>query len=415
MMQLQLFMKKIFSFESNNGRLIMIKHTLLLIAFVMAFNSSFAVSNDNHGALDEKQAYSWEIKDRLEQFGTPDKELNSYNFAIPSMGSLFFENKAMFDDFGSISQYRSFTRISDSFFVRSLSTSRDLRTNKYFLINNKTNNHFCIDVIYFPSQLFSQRTLALCEEGRLHTPPILPPLLPPMASPPPPQRPVPVTYDYPSLRQRPFYFLSWNDERIGDISFGDRLWGNPENRLYGVVFIRGNTLVRVFCINDPGLRFEGTKDENLMKQSLVPDPREIAWELDQYLKGDPLEKFSDDEKTNLKTLAITLPDELEFEQGVEYALDFPRKLPDGTVPAEIRLVVSRGEIQQVLDKAAVEDPNVFPNPASLAPDIDGKYTVLFGQPDKQTVHCYHINEEGKCLAWGEIEVFVKEPENPKSE
>jgi len=23
------------------------------------------------------------------------------------------------------------------------------------------------------------------------------------------------------------------------------------------------------------------------------------------------------------------------------------------------------------------------------------------------VHCYHINEEGKCLAWGEIEVFVK--------
>ncbi|MDR1383925.1 MAG: hypothetical protein LBJ67_08795, partial [Planctomycetaceae bacterium] len=100
------------------------------------------------------------------------------------------------------------------------------------------------------------------------------------------------------------------------------------------------------------------------------------------------------------------------EQGKEYPLDFPRKLFDETVPAEIRLVVSRGEIQQVIDKNTIETPNAFPNPASLSPDIDGKYTVLFGQPEQQTVHCYHIDEEGKCLAWGETEVFVKKSENP---
>jgi len=188
--------------------------------------------------------------------------------------------------------------------------------------------------------------------------------------------------------------------------------------VYSVTFYRGNVRATVLSV---GTNFTEEEIENQdkynekLEQPLDPDPREIAWRIDQYLKGDPLEKLSDAEKAKLKTLEITLPGEMEFEQGIEYALDFPRKSADGTVPAEIRLVVSRGEIQQVIDQAAVEDPRVFPNPASLAPDIDGQYTVLFGRPDKQTVHCYHINEQGRCLAWGEIEVFVKNSEIPKSE
>ena len=209
----------------------------------------------------------------------------------------------------------------------------------------------------------------------------------------------------------PFFNSQWKGDTIGFFSGDLRLENWEKSATYSITFYRGNIRTTVFS-QEPIFSEEEILDDakrNVkLEQPLDPDPREIAWRIDQYLKGDPLENCSDDEKANLKTLLITLPELSEFEQGVEYALDFPRKLPDGTVPAEIRLVASRGEIQQVLDKVAVENPNVFPNPASLVPDIDGKYTVLFGQPDKQTVHCYHINEEGKCLAWGEIEVFVKD-------
>ena len=207
-----------------------------------------------------------------------------------------------------------------------------------------------------------------------------------------------------------FFFSKYNNDQIGNMSFDRKfgIWENdPTNHVF---FLRGNCVI---VISSPNIGFIYGEDRKSIEFIKSPDPREIAWRIDQYLKGDPLEKFSDGEKTKLKTLAITLPELSEFEQGVEYALDFPRKLPNGTVPAEIRLVVSRGEIQQVIEQQVIENPRV--NPLFLAPDIDGKYTVLFGQPDKQTVHCYHINEEGKCLAWGEIEVFVKEPENPKSE
>ncbi|MDO4585655.1 MAG: hypothetical protein Q4D62_16360, partial [Planctomycetia bacterium] len=107
-----------------------------------------------------------------------------------------------------------------------------------------------------------------------------------------------------------------------------------------------------------------------------------------------MEGLNDEERSKLKTLEITLPNESEFVQGKEYPLDFPRKLPDGTVPAEIRLLVSRGEIQQVSK-----------NPA-LAPTLDGQYILLFGQSGHQTIRCYHLDETGKILAWGETEVEV---------
>ena len=224
-----------------------------------------------------------------------------------------------------------------------------------------------------------------------------------------------------------FYNSCWNGDVIGFFSGELHLDNWEKSAVYNVMFYRGNIRVTVFTAGSPSFTEEELVDRDKynekLEQPLDPDPREIAWRIDQYLKGDPLEKLSDAEKAMLKTLEITLPNDaafdqgndVAFEQGKEYALDFPRKLTDGTVPAEIRLVVSRGEIQQVIDQAAVEDPRVFPNPASLAPDIDGQYTVLFGKPDKQTVHCYHINEEGQCLAWGEIEVFVKTPGNPESE
>ena len=213
-----------------------------------------------------------------------------------------------------------------------------------------------------------------------------------------------LNYEY-SIAPKNFFFSRHDNDQIGNMSFDRRfgIWANdPVNCVF---FIRGNCVI---VVSSPHIGFRyGGVDGKTIELIKSPDPREIAWRIDQYLKGDPLEGLSDAGKQKLKTLEITLPKEAEFEQGKEYPLDFPRKQLDGTVPAEIRLVVSRGEIQQVIDKAASEDPKVFPNPASLAPEIDGKYIVLFGKPEKQTIHCYHINEKGQCLAWGEVKVFVQ--------
>lgn len=227
------------------------------------------------------------------------------------------------------------------------------------------------------------------------------------------------------------FFLSVKYEKIliGNFSFDKRYGGFEGHKISEIDFIRGNTVVTIFVPYNPPIIPDIKNIKNLSEYSTVdpclsllndadlpdnPDPREIAWRINQYLKCDPLEKLSDAEKAKIKTLEITLPKDIDFEQGKEYSLDFPRRLSDGTIPSEIRLVVSRGEIQQVVDQKTVENTNIFPNPASLSPDVNGNYTVLFGQSGKQTIHCYHINEEGKCLAWGKTEVSVRTTTNPKS-
>jgi hypothetical protein len=229
-------------------------------------------------------------------------------------------------------------------------------------------------------------------------------------------------YPPPSLSTsaRPFFDSFWNTESIGIFSSEYRFSDMEEHTPYSISFYRGNVKVYVFsdAINTSSTIRDNKIDYNLLSQifetPLNPDPREVAWRIDQYLKGDPLEKVNEEEKQKLKTLEIKLPKDVDFEQGKEYSFDFPRRLSDGTIPSEIRLVVSRGEIQQVVDQKTVENTNIFPNPASLSPDVNGNYTVLFGQSGKQTIHCYHINEEGKCSAWGKTEVSVKTTTNPKS-
>ncbi|MDR3109157.1 MAG: hypothetical protein LBU65_05655 [Planctomycetaceae bacterium] len=207
-----------------------------------------------------------------------------------------------------------------------------------------------------------------------------------------------------------FFHSRYNNEPIGNFSYERKfgIWADdPTNAVF---FLRGNCFIQVntqiYFVYDSETEPGGRRK---IKLSQGPDPREVAWKIDQYLKGDPLAKLGNEAKQKIRTLKITLPKDTKFEIGKEYPLDFPRKSPDGAIPAEIRLVVSRGEIQQVIETNTAESAKT-PNPASLAPEIDGKYTVLFGQPEKQTIHCYHINEEGKCLAWGEIEVSVKKSE-----
>ncbi|MDR1383413.1 MAG: hypothetical protein LBJ67_06155, partial [Planctomycetaceae bacterium] len=149
-----------------------------------------------------------------------------------------------------------------------------------------------------------------------------------------------------------FLKVKYRDDLIGNFSFDKRYGGFEGHKICEINFLRGNTIISVFSpfswnllINrDNQQSLSALRDTDL---SDSPDPREIAWRIDQYLKGDPLEKVNNEEKQKLKTLEITLPKDIEFEQGKEYPLDFPRKLFDETVPAEIRLVVSRGEIQQV--------------------------------------------------------------------
>lgn len=163
---------------------------------------------------------------------------------------------------------------------------------------------------------------------------------------------------------------------------------------YRVTFLRGNCVVNVlspqigFCYQTDA---DGNREIELCKE---PAPRETAWKTDRYLTCDPLENLDTIEKTARKTLKITLPDVSEFVPGKEYPLDFSRQLPEGTTPAEIRLVVSRGEIRQIIENQ------------NSAPTIDGKYTVLFGQPNRQTIRIYHLDKSGNCLAWGKTEVEV---------
>ncbi|MDO4570691.1 MAG: hypothetical protein Q4D38_09930 [Planctomycetia bacterium] len=182
------------------------------------------------------------------------------------------------------------------------------------------------------------------------------------------------------------FFLStkFNDTKIGNFSFDKRFGVFEGHRVCEVNFVRGNTVVSVFVPlpNEKTLSLKGissTKALCDLDSPNAPDPCGVAWEIDQYLKTDPVEKLSEAEKTRLKTLEIVLPQDVEFVQRKEYSLDFPRKHPNGTTPAEIRLVVSRGEIQQISETL------------TLAPTLEGQYTILFNQSGRQAVRCYHLD------------------------
>jgi hypothetical protein len=223
-----------------------------------------------------------------------------------------------------------------------------------------------------------------------------------------------ITHPSPSTKEFPrsFFDSHWNDNPIGIFSTENRIANMENHAAYCVTFYRGNILSYVFTttIGNPSI-LSAVKDSQIdyellskiYETSLNPDPRKVAWRIDQYLKGAPLAKLGNEAKQKIKTLKITLPKDTKFEIGKKYPLDFPRKSPDGAVPTEIRLVVSRGRIQPVLATDRTDSPNI----TSFVREMNGKYTVLFGQPEKQTIHCYHINEEGKCLAWGSVEVEVK--------
>ena len=200
-----------------------------------------------------------------------------------------------------------------------------------------------------------------------------------------------------SSRPRKYFFSKFNDEMIGNMSFEHRFGIWEDSPTTDVYFIRGNCVFSVSSSKVFGL-FNPPDKYGAVEMVLVADKNLLrkAWEMDQYFIRDPLSKLSEDEKSKLKTLDMSLPVKEGLTQGKEFPLEFPRRLADGTTPAEIRLVVSRGEIQQTSDV----DP-------TLAPEIDGKYTVLFSQPGKQSVKCYHLDETGKCLVWGEVEVNVE--------
>ncbi|MDR3109986.1 MAG: hypothetical protein LBU65_09940 [Planctomycetaceae bacterium] len=239
---------------------------------------------------------------------------------------------------------------------------------------------------------------------------------------------------------RSFFDTRFEKNLIGNISF-DRRFGNfEEHSVYQVVFTRGNTLV---CIHFPypkngAFRKEPYPDKQVpedyqldknglnkwkletnewklnmvavlcdAKQSFDIDLRKIAYQYDRYLTDCPLKELQDDERQKLKTLDIRLLQDTALSTDKKYQLDFSRKLVSGGQPDEIRLIVSHGEIEQEDAKKKDTDP-IELDLASLAPGINGRFSVKFCKEGKQWVRCYHINKEGKCLAWGEIEVSVEQ-------
>ncbi|MDR0522564.1 MAG: hypothetical protein LBH00_12040 [Planctomycetaceae bacterium] len=201
------------------------------------------------------------------------------------------------------------------------------------------------------------------------------------------------------------FFAEYKNEVIGNFSYERKfgLWEeDPSNY---VCFIRGNCLV--ICTG----YFDFDEKTYLPKRCTgSSDPLETAWRIDLYLKTPPVEKLKTEEKQELKTLNITLLSLTQIDVNKEYVLDFPRRTAKGDTPTEIRLVVSSGEIRQVIDLSSDQNKNSVSPPQDQTQRANGRYTVKFFKSGNQTISCYHIDKDGCCTAWGEQTVRVnKEP------
>ncbi|MDO4571717.1 MAG: hypothetical protein Q4D38_15155, partial [Planctomycetia bacterium] len=137
-----------------------------------------------------------------------------------------------------------------------------------------------------------------------------------------------------SSRPRKYFFSKFNDEMIGNMSFEHRFGIWEDSPTTDVYFIRGNCVFSVSSSKVFGL-FNPPDKYGALEMVLVADKNLLrkAWEMDQYFIRDPLSKLSEDEKSKLKTLDMSLPVKEELTQGKEFPLEFPRRLADGTTPA----------------------------------------------------------------------------------
>lgn len=198
---------------------------------------------------------------------------------------------------------------------------------------------------------------------------------------------------YPVYPEPPRHFLAmeWNARPIGEYSFGKRFGGWEGHALYAVTFVRANLVITVEGYPQGGVEAD-----------LDPDPREIAFKLDQYYSAELTVDLPGDEKAQRRTLSVRSSAAEQIVTGREYKLIFPVASADESL-TEIRLRVTGGEIREAPREPAEDRPS-----SEWIPPDRREYLVKFYRPGKQTIACYHINAKGECTAWGEVTVIVKE-------
>lgn len=201
---------------------------------------------------------------------------------------------------------------------------------------------------------------------------------------------------------RPFFFSRWEGEPIGSASFERKLGMWESDPTASVCFLRGNCVITVSSGFNSRYGEPDANGHRELEFFPISDPRAEALAIDRQLRKDPLEALTPAERERLQTLNVELAPKERW-LGIVFA-DFSRRLPDGTEPDEIRLVVSPGgAVRQ--DFGDVPHSGSVP---SLYPDPAGKFVVDFMQPLLQTVRCFHLDRDGKVLAWGEAKAMVQD-------
>ncbi|MDO4585656.1 MAG: hypothetical protein Q4D62_16365 [Planctomycetia bacterium] len=165
------------------------------------------------------------------------------------------------------------------------------------------------------------------------------------------------------------------------------------------------------CLRDDRSQTVFVQSERLL---LVGKPGWVRMVLKRWYACEPEEVLPPEDK---KTLEITLGGE-DWKAKTSYPIVVPDKLADGTQPALIRLVITAANGEDITSRTGMKQTGGFsnekldtsnffgiPNPCEFSGTAPSY--VYFSHPGRLVVRCYHFDESGKLLAWGEVEVDVK--------
>jgi hypothetical protein len=180
---------------------------------------------------------------------------------------------------------------------------------------------------------------------------------------------------------------TWNSVRIGEIALGHKMPGGATWAT--TVFRRGNMVVSVLG----GRRFEG---------QLAVDARELAARVDGYLchlRVRPNQKPHGYHLDALGKLEIVLRDA---------AATASRDLSDRVVTQkEYDLSVSRAS-----DDTRDGELRVYVEHGTSAKTPAGTLRIAFEKAGSWKIHCYRLDAEGNCIAWGVRQVIVGSSQDP---
>jgi hypothetical protein len=203
------------------------------------------------------------------------------------------------------------------------------------------------------------------------------------------------------ISARPTANVEWKGRKIGDVSVGYGV--NIERTEWkGVVFVRGNIAVKVS--SEPA------------GEGKYYDPQPIAAMIDSYLLDEPK---IDDGITERTAIALTLKDATVDKEarsataivGKPYVVTISpvfkmnEKTTSATQPAG-KTPASNSSV------ATASEMRIHATQAEIVKQSDGAVQVTFLAAGKQGMKCYYIDNDGKVVAYGTLDITVgKEPGN----